>query len=205
MATAVQITANQSNAARSTGPRTAEGKHTVSKNATTHGLTSTRFVLSTEEQSDYDAMFARLLEIYKVADPQLRELVEQVAQAKWRLARCRRTEAAFFDRCIRELTEADPSLSPDEAMAAIFTDSSYMAKMRLFLRYQSAIERAYAKACSILDDTLLARIDANTEQLRREGLAADMARLTSNGFVSQPSPSGASINRPDPAMSLPDA
>lgn len=40
MPTKAQETANQANAQRSTGPRTAEGKHASSQNARTHGLSS---------------------------------------------------------------------------------------------------------------------------------------------------------------------
>lgn len=40
MATQAQIDANRRNAAKSTGPRTAQGKATSSKNARTHGMTS---------------------------------------------------------------------------------------------------------------------------------------------------------------------
>src|SRR5690349_6920190 len=165
--TAPQISANQSNAALSTGPRSAEGKQFVSRNAEKHGLTSERFVLNSEEQTKYDALLTRLLGIYKPVDDSERDLVIAVAQNQWRLQRCRRTEAAFLDRCVRELTEADPSLSPDDAIAAIFTEPAYMAKMRLFLRYQTSIERAYAKACRELDAAILARFEAEAAELER--------------------------------------
>src|SRR5437868_1904427 len=39
---AKRLAANRANAKKSTGPRTKQGKHKVSQNATTHGLTSTR-------------------------------------------------------------------------------------------------------------------------------------------------------------------
>ena len=145
MSSAAQFDANRRNAQSSTGPRTPEGKHSSSQNATAHGLTSRKLVLNSEEQSEYDALVAKLVRAWEPEESE-RDLLEELAEAKWRLRRCRRAEIAFHDRCIRELTEADPSLSPDEALAMIFTEPVYMAKMRLFLRYQSAIESALAKA-----------------------------------------------------------
>ena len=145
MSSAAQFAANRHNAQSSTGPRTPEGKQSSSQNATAHGLTGRKLVLNSEEQAEYDALVAKLVRAWEPEESE-RDLLEEYAEAKWRLRRCRRAETAFHDRCIRELMEADPSLSPDEALAMIFTEPVYMAKMRLFLRYQAAIERAVAKA-----------------------------------------------------------
>jgi hypothetical protein len=45
-----KIEANRKNAAKSTGPRTAQGKANVRLNAVTHGLTGATVVLPHEEE-----------------------------------------------------------------------------------------------------------------------------------------------------------
>jgi hypothetical protein len=67
------------------------------------------------------------------------------------LQRCRRTEPAIFDDCIEALRDADQSLTPDKAMARVFIDPIYQKKLSLFLRYQSAIERAANRALKELE------------------------------------------------------
>ncbi|MEJ2702101.1 MAG: hypothetical protein P8Z79_06625, partial [Sedimentisphaerales bacterium] len=56
MATEAQIKANRLNACKSTGPRTAEGKATVAKNATKHGLFTQDNVVISENQAQFDAL-----------------------------------------------------------------------------------------------------------------------------------------------------
>ena len=191
MSSAAQTVANRQNAQSSTGPRTPEGKHSSSHNAATHGLTGRKLVLNSEEQAEYDALVAKLVRIWEPGEFE-RDFLEEYAEAKWRLRRCRRAETAFHDRCIRELMEADPSLSPDEALAMIFTEPVYMAKMRLFLRYQSAIERALAKAERAFHEAMFARLEVRNAEL--EKLQAEAAAEVAvkryldqhpNGFVSQ--------------------
>ena len=54
MATLKQIEANRRNAQKSTGPKTAAGHETVSRNAITHGLTAARTVVLPDEQEEFD-------------------------------------------------------------------------------------------------------------------------------------------------------
>ena len=49
-------------------------------------------------------------------------------------------------------------------MACLFTDPVHMAKMRLFLRYQSAIERAQAKSHRELVRAIDARLAEEAEE-----------------------------------------
>jgi len=58
MSTHAQVTANQQNAARSTGPRTPEGKAVSARNATRHGLTSGFRILPSEDPEAYHQLLA---------------------------------------------------------------------------------------------------------------------------------------------------
>ena len=54
MATTVQTKANQQNAQKSTGPKTAEGKNVVSQNAVKHGIFAAEAVITGENPADYE-------------------------------------------------------------------------------------------------------------------------------------------------------
>ena len=54
MASAAQIQANRSNARKSTGPRTPEGKERASHNATKHGLLAREAVIQGEDPEEFE-------------------------------------------------------------------------------------------------------------------------------------------------------
>ena len=113
MATAAQITANQANARRSTGPRTAEGKAASARNSTSHGLSSQDFVILPGQEAEFEEFISSLRhEIAPVGALEL-ELFAYCAHAAWTLRRCRRAEVAaqFGPRC----QGADPLLNADVA------------------------------------------------------------------------------------------
>jgi hypothetical protein len=56
-----RISANQSNAQKSTGPVSAKGKEKVSMNAVIHGLFSKRLVLLDEDPIEYQAILDQLM------------------------------------------------------------------------------------------------------------------------------------------------
>jgi hypothetical protein len=87
MSTPSQISANQANAQLSTGPKTAEGKSKSSLNAVSTGLTGRTVLLPTDDVQAYAAHFARFSDRYKPATPEEQELVQDLAQTKWRLLR----------------------------------------------------------------------------------------------------------------------
>src|SRR4051794_4000748 len=100
MATAAQITANQNNAARSTGPKTPEGKSAAARNSTKHGLSGAFTVLAHEDQDEFDILLVCLRDEMKPADEHESFLLGQMAQARWRLARIQRLETALFDQML---------------------------------------------------------------------------------------------------------
>jgi hypothetical protein len=76
VATTAQITANRANARRSTGPRTAEGKATSSRNALSHGAhASDDTILATASNTYLDDFRAH----FQPADALEAHLVEHLA------------------------------------------------------------------------------------------------------------------------------
>ena len=91
-----QIDANRQNAAKSTGPKTNEGKRRSRRNAVRHGLTAETVIDALEDPADYKAFEASVAAGY---DPQTaveRELVLRLASLLWRLRRATAIETGLF-------------------------------------------------------------------------------------------------------------
>lgn len=103
MATPAQIAANRRNAAKSTGPKTTEGKTVVSHNALRHGLTAKAIVLFDENSDDFAVFHSELRDAYQPADAVEEELVERIIVCAWRLRRAARAEAGLIDEAVERL------------------------------------------------------------------------------------------------------
>ena len=104
MTTQRQVEANRENARRSTGPRTDEGKSLISKNATTHGITSTTTVLPDEDADLFKKLADLLREELKPVGMIEAVLVDRVISKIWRLARITNIETGIY----RSEFHADP-------------------------------------------------------------------------------------------------
>lgn len=138
-------TANKRNAAKSTGPKTPEGKARASRNSTTHGLSGSHIVLSTEDPAAFDDMLAELHEDWAPASAQERQLVREIAENRWRIDRIRRIEAETFEAGIAtgaSLAESFHSRGPD------------FDRIR---RYEITCTRAWQRAINLLDELQAAR------------------------------------------------
>lgn len=94
MATELQLLANRQNSGLSTGPVSAEGKATASRNALRHGLKSTRLVLDDEDPDEFTALLEDLAAtLVPVGSVEL-VLVERIAIAIWRQRRLVQAETA---------------------------------------------------------------------------------------------------------------
>ena len=100
MATEPQINANRQNAQKSTGPRTAEGKAAVSKNAVKHGLFASETVIEGENQADYDEYLDNFLAELE-PDGMLETLMaERFVSLSWRLKRAERMHNQAIDKML---------------------------------------------------------------------------------------------------------
>jgi hypothetical protein len=136
-----QIRANRRNAQASTGPRTPEGKAISSANSTKHGLTGGFRVLNEESQEEFDELVAEYCRAYAPANSHERFLIEEMVQARWRLARLRRLEAGI----IEDMIEARGAVNADAVMSAAFCNGTATAFTEL-QRYAASIERSGHRA-----------------------------------------------------------
>ena len=112
MATQAQILANRRNAAKSTGPRTAEGKATVAKNATKHGLFTRYDVVISENQADFEGFRDDMLAELGPEGTIETVLAGRIVSLTWRLKRTERMQNEFIDVKIRrDINGSCPELS----------------------------------------------------------------------------------------------
>ena len=110
-----------------TGPRTAQGKAASSMNAMSHGLTSAKVVLPGENLADFQHLRHSLLKEHRPDTKTEKLLVEEMAQAHWRLDRVRRRQ--------------------DQAFESDTLDQKLLA---LLLRYATTYERTFHKSLQAL-------------------------------------------------------
>jgi hypothetical protein len=161
---AAKLAANQANAQLSTGPRNTKNSRF---NGMHHGLTSKQTVIPGESQEAYDSFRAGLFADLNPKSATEDMLAERVVGAAWRLLRFQRVEAAFFNDRVKAFLNDNPDADPDSALANLFVDPAETTRMRLFLRYQTSVQREYDKA----------RIEFQRAQAEREQRAFEEAAL----------------------------
>jgi hypothetical protein len=87
-----QMQANKANAARSTGPRTAEGKAKSSLNAVTYGLFADTAVLPGEDAEEFEALASLIAEDHRPKTIMEQVLLGRFASITWKLQRLARAE-----------------------------------------------------------------------------------------------------------------
>jgi len=144
MSTSAQIAANRANAELSTGPKTEQGKAASSRNRITHGLASASAfkVLPTESQFEFDELLAGFRGEHRPLTPTEGALVQAMAEHHWLRNRALSLEAVCFDNITGQVTDAQ--------------------RLSLYLRYQTAHERAFHKA---LNDLLKLRAEKRTAEI----------------------------------------
>ena len=96
MTTEIQISANQQNAQKSTGPKTSAGKASSTMNALTHGLTAKDVLLPEEDEGAFDGLWDQFeSELQPVGALEVR-FVDRIVAALWRLNRVGKVEAGIF-------------------------------------------------------------------------------------------------------------
>jgi hypothetical protein len=104
-----QRAANRANAARSTGPRTPQGKARSAQNARKHGFTASSFaVVRLEDLQDVEHLMDDLVAAWQPVNSQELFALERMAIAQQTLLRAARLESGLFTTCLNE------ALGPDE-------------------------------------------------------------------------------------------
>ncbi|HXB70385.1 MAG TPA: hypothetical protein VNY05_19205 [Candidatus Acidoferrales bacterium] len=167
-----QLAANRANAARSTGPRSPEGKARAAQNARKHGFTASTFaVVRLEDINEIAHLRDDAVAVYQPVNSQELFAVERIALAQQSMLRAARLESGLFTTSLNEtLDQKDRPmvfLAPDMVggdtevtrqqnrnylLAEGFTLAAKASNVwSLFLRYQAQAERQYRRAIEEFD------------------------------------------------------
>jgi hypothetical protein len=175
--------ANHQNAAKSTGPRTPEGKAASSKNRLAHGLCSASLLLHGEDPADFDALRQQLHQTFAPATPEETLLTDQLVEATWRLNRARRVETQTLDqihrRNARQLAAFHSSAdlpAPEVTLANGLADPAQQKTLASILRYVAANERTYRAALKTLQDAIKRRQPQVAPAVPEPAVKAEVAK-----------------------------
>ena len=100
------LSPNQANAQLSTGPKTAEGKAKSSRNALKTGLTGRTMILPKDQAELYEQHVLAYGERFNPEGDRETELVQSIADCRWRLGSIPGLEAALYARGFAEFKDS---------------------------------------------------------------------------------------------------
>ena len=151
MSSQAQITANQANAQKSTGPKTEEGKAIASQNNFRYGFTGAFRVLAWEGKAEFQVLLDSLHAEHQPSTPTETILVDKMVHSLWLSKRAVLLQDLSFD-----------------LQAPLCDDPKQLA---LYLRYQTTNDRAFHKS---LNELLKLRAEERTRQI---GFESQQRRL----------------------------
>ena len=215
---AIQLAANRANAARSTGPRTPEGKARSAQNSRKHGFAAAEFaVVRLEDLQAVAHLEADLVPVFQPVNDQELFAIERIALAQQALIRAARLETGLFTACLdqaldpageplflmtKELTgdiEVTRAQNRNYALAAGFHRMVRQANSwSLFLRYQVQTERHCRRAVEEFE-----RLKALRSELPNEPIfepQPEENQTTSTPFETNPIPPEKAEPAPPPEV-----
>ena len=180
-----QLAANRANAAKSTGPRTQEGKSRSAQNARAHGFTASTFaVVRIEDLDEVGRLAQDLAAVYRPENSQEQFALERIALAQQSMLRAARLEAGLFTACMDQALNDNET--PWAPMCPALTGNGDIEITRgqnrtyslgegfnrmvkhptgwaLFLRYQAQSERLYRRAVEEFERIKALRTDLRNE------------------------------------------
>ena len=216
-----QLAANRANAAKSTGPRTPEGKARSACNARTHGFTASTFaVVGLEDLDEVAHLKADLTAVYQPVNSQELFALERMALTQQAMLRAARLESGLFTTCLDTALDGEghpfipmsPELAGDGdieitraqnrnyALADGFHRMVRQANSwSLFLRYQAQAERHYRRAVEEFDRLKSLRADLPIEPiLEPQPEEKETAYAPAHEPISTHQPPAAPDSRPSP-------
>ena len=147
MSSEAQIQANRANAQHSTGPVTEAGKAASSRNNYQTGFRSATLILRPEDRPIYEAILDELQQHFLAIDLTEERIVREMADAEFRLRRCRELMHTALACQMTKLQALHPNLSSLELeVQAIETLAETGCSWSTWLRYETKYERQYERA-----------------------------------------------------------
>ena len=137
-----QLAANRANAAKSTGPTSAEGQARSAQNARKHGFAAASYTAAgLEDTQDLANLKDDAVDFYQPANSQELFAVERIALAQLAVLRAARLEAGILSASLGQTT-------PDLFAGQIAANSNALS---LSIRYSAHAERQYRRAVEDFD------------------------------------------------------
>ena len=184
MSSRKQRKANRANALKSTGPKTPEGKARSSMNALKHGLTSSIYVLPSEDPMEWESMLQSGKKSFCCIDSIQELMVERIVSGFWRLRRITHIETNLM---AHQMEKALKAANPDDDGAdetkelKFFGFSGTPEDLSILSRYETSLDRGIVRNMKML------------EQLRRNIVKRDVEEVNKllgfdpkKGFVNPP-------------------
>jgi hypothetical protein len=130
MSSPAQVAANQANAQLSTGPKTVEGKAKSSRNALKTGLTGRTMILPKDQAELYELHVLGYADRLAPEGERENELVQSIADCRWRLGSIPGLEAALYARGFGEFKDMFEDEPEDQR--------NFLIMGEIMTRYQKA-------------------------------------------------------------------
>ena len=140
-----RIASSRANGARSSGPKTPEGKRRSAANSLRHGLLAKHVVLETEDRACFDALYAEFIGRFSPSDGVELGVIEEMVNSFWRQRRVWAIETRMLDAAIA----AQPaSVGVDDLgrMAAGVGSLAAQPALSLVHRYETRLHRIFQRA-----------------------------------------------------------
>jgi hypothetical protein len=135
-----KLDANRANAQFSTGPVTPEGKARSAANATRHGFRSQTTLIPGEDPTEFEALLDELTRHFDPADLTEQRAVREMADAEWRLRRCRGMQE---DILFEAAAAREPGAPLHHTLQDVLANHPLYAQL---LAWESKFERQYERA-----------------------------------------------------------
>jgi hypothetical protein len=170
---------------KSTGPTSAAGKVTVSKNALVHGLSGRTHACLPGEEGPFEQFCREFIEALAPVGIVEQAYAEDIAGDRWRLKRARAMENALFSRIANELPNPlDPSTALAAALADAWLDAS--KGLKSVALYANRLQRAVEKNTAHLDALQAKRKAAHAQAQEDAILLTQLAEANGETYNSAP-------------------
>src|SRR6478609_6939420 len=167
MSTAVQLAANLANAQSSSGPKSEEGKKRSSLNALKTGLTGRTVLMPGDDAQAYQDHVCRFIDEFEPATAREEELVQSLADTRWRLLRIPALETNLYALGQLEFADKfDAEAGPVRAgLIQAHTFLAYQKQFNNLVIQETRLFRRFEKELAELKEIQAERSDRERREL----------------------------------------
>ena len=153
------------NGARGRGPVSEQGRARSSQNAFKHGVYSNRIILPGESTEEFFKLLHAYEEQFRPTDQLERDLIQDLADARWRIERMKRQETLEWSQATMDAAQ-DPILN--EAPYEVLHEYAHRQRSQMKGNPLESIRRAEARYRRDFDRALKTLTQHRREKLRNE-------------------------------------